>query len=234
MLETSKKRCLTVGRRSHDLPPLMRDHWATFLKIFLNCLIRRKNCFESQRTVAWLSGYFATVFVSYGFTYAIAYVIYLVFDLTFAGGTPTLKFVTWWYNENKGWKPLQSNSKWPTLNNDYTNGLCLPGSSPYRAVVSMGIGASFGDRMPFLALASLGLRRLRNLESSSMNENVTEMEKELLGEGFRPVVPNLWPAGQKWPARPQKVALGLLKNFKNICATTAKLPIWLGRPVDSF
>jgi len=26
--------------------------------------------------------------------------------LTFAGGTPTLKFVTWWYNENKGWKPL--------------------------------------------------------------------------------------------------------------------------------
>ena len=33
------------------------------------------------------------------------------------------------------------------------------------------------------------------------------------------VVPNLWPAGQKWPARPQKVALDLLKNFKNICAT---------------
>jgi len=26
--------------------------------------------------------------------------------LTFAGGTPTLEFVTWWYNENKGWKPL--------------------------------------------------------------------------------------------------------------------------------
>jgi len=33
-------------------------------------------------------------------------IIYVVFDLTFAGGTPTLKFVTWWYNENKGWKPL--------------------------------------------------------------------------------------------------------------------------------
>jgi len=26
-------------------------------------------------------------------------IIYVVFDLTFAGGTPTLKFVTWWYNE---------------------------------------------------------------------------------------------------------------------------------------
>jgi len=23
-------------------------------------------------------------------------IIYVVFDLTFAGGTPTLKFVTWW------------------------------------------------------------------------------------------------------------------------------------------
>ena len=44
----------------------------------------------------------------------------------------------------------------------------------------------------------------------------------------RPVVPNLWPAGQKWPARPQKVALGLLKNFKNVCAKTAKLPILTG------
>ena len=28
---------------------------------------------------------------------------------------------------------------------------------------------------------------------------------------------------QKWPARPQKVALDLLKEFKNICAKTAKL-----------
>ena len=26
--------------------------------------------------------------------------------------------------------------------------------------------------------------------------------------------PNLWPAGQKWPARPQKVALDLMKNLK--------------------
>ena len=72
---------------------------SNFFKIFLNCRYVGKTLFESQRTVAWLSGYFATVFVSYGFTYAIAYVIYLVFDLTFAGGTPTLKFVTWWYNE---------------------------------------------------------------------------------------------------------------------------------------
>ena len=46
--------------------------------------------------------------------------------------------------------------------------------------------------------------------------------------GVRAVVPNLWPTGQKWPARPQKVALDLLKNFKNICAKTAKLPILTG------
>ena len=44
----------------------------------------------------------------------------------------------------------------------------------------------------------------------------------------RAVVPNLWPAGQKWPARPQKVALDLLKNFKNICTKTAKLLILTG------
>jgi len=31
-------------------------------------------------------------------------IISVVFDLTFAGGTPTLKFVTWWYNENKSWE----------------------------------------------------------------------------------------------------------------------------------
>ena len=49
---------------------------------------------------------------------------------------------------------------------------------------------------------------------------------------YKAVVPNLWPAGQKWPARPQKVALDLLKNFKNICATTAKFPFWQGRPVE--
>ena len=47
-------------------------------------------------------------------------------------------------------------------------------------------------------------------------------------EQARSVVPNLWPAGQKWPARPQKVALDLLKNFKNICATTGKIPILTG------
>jgi len=42
-------------------------------------------------------------------------IICVVFDLTFAGGrpTPTLKFVTWWYNENKGWKPLDyGNVSW--------------------------------------------------------------------------------------------------------------------------
>ena len=42
-LETSKKRCLTVGRRSSDLRPLSRDRSATFFKIFPNCLKRLKN-----------------------------------------------------------------------------------------------------------------------------------------------------------------------------------------------
>ena len=43
LLETSKKRCLTVGRRSRDLRPLSRDRSATFFKIFPNCLKRPKN-----------------------------------------------------------------------------------------------------------------------------------------------------------------------------------------------
>ena len=40
---TSKKRCLTVGRRSRDLRPLSRDRSATFYKKISNCLKRRKN-----------------------------------------------------------------------------------------------------------------------------------------------------------------------------------------------
>ena len=43
LLETSKKRCLTVGRRSRDLRPLSRDRSATFFKIFPNRLKRLKN-----------------------------------------------------------------------------------------------------------------------------------------------------------------------------------------------
>ena len=42
-LETSKKRCLTVGRRLRDLRPLSRDRSATFFKIFPNRLKRPKN-----------------------------------------------------------------------------------------------------------------------------------------------------------------------------------------------
>ena len=42
-LETSKKRCLTVSRRSRDLRPLSRDRSATFFKIFPNRLKRPKN-----------------------------------------------------------------------------------------------------------------------------------------------------------------------------------------------
>ena len=36
LLETSKKRCLTVSRRSRDFRPLSRDRSATFFKIFAN------------------------------------------------------------------------------------------------------------------------------------------------------------------------------------------------------
>ena len=43
LLETSKKRCLTVSRRSRDLRPLSRDRSATFFEIFPNRLKRLKN-----------------------------------------------------------------------------------------------------------------------------------------------------------------------------------------------
>ena len=43
LLETSKKRCLTVGRRSRDLRPLSRDRSVTFYKKNSNCLKRPKN-----------------------------------------------------------------------------------------------------------------------------------------------------------------------------------------------
>ena len=42
LFETSKKRCLTVGRRPRDLRPLSRDRSATFFKIFLIRSKRRK------------------------------------------------------------------------------------------------------------------------------------------------------------------------------------------------
>ena len=43
LLETSKKRCLPVGRRSRDLRPLSRDRSVIFFKILQNCLKRSKN-----------------------------------------------------------------------------------------------------------------------------------------------------------------------------------------------
>ena len=59
-LETSKKRCLTVGGRSRDLRPLSRDRSATFFKIFPNRLKRPKNVVwqsadgrVTSTTVAW-------------------------------------------------------------------------------------------------------------------------------------------------------------------------------------
>ena len=53
LLETYKKRCLTVGQRLRDLRPLSRDHSATFFKISPNCLKRRKTLLDSRPTVAW-------------------------------------------------------------------------------------------------------------------------------------------------------------------------------------
>ena len=53
MLETIKKRCLTVGRQSRDLRPRSRDRSATFFKKISICLKRRKTLFESRPTVAW-------------------------------------------------------------------------------------------------------------------------------------------------------------------------------------
>ena len=53
LLETSKKRYLTVSRRSRDLRPLSRDRSATFFKIFPNRLKRPNTLFDSRPTVAW-------------------------------------------------------------------------------------------------------------------------------------------------------------------------------------
>ena len=59
-LETSRKRCLTVGRRSRDLRLLSRDRSVTFFKNFPNCLKRPKNVVwqsadgrVTPTTVAW-------------------------------------------------------------------------------------------------------------------------------------------------------------------------------------
>ena len=59
-LETSRKRCLTVGRRSRDLRLLSRDHSVTFFKNFPNRLKRPKNVVwqsadgrVTSTTVAW-------------------------------------------------------------------------------------------------------------------------------------------------------------------------------------
>ena len=50
LLETSKKRFLTVGRRSRDLRPLSRDRSASFFKIFPNCLkTSKKRCLTVGR-----------------------------------------------------------------------------------------------------------------------------------------------------------------------------------------
>ena len=69
LLETYKKRCFTVGRRSRDHRPLSRDRSATFFKKFPNCLKRPKNVVwqsadgrvtsdRSRLTVQWLFSMF--------------------------------------------------------------------------------------------------------------------------------------------------------------------------------
>ena len=52
-LETSKKRCLTVSRRSRDLRPLSRDRSATFFKFSQIAWNVQKTLFDSRPTVAW-------------------------------------------------------------------------------------------------------------------------------------------------------------------------------------
>ena len=51
LLQTSKNRYLTVGRRSRDLRPLSRDRSATFFKNFPKCFKRLKTLFNSRPTV---------------------------------------------------------------------------------------------------------------------------------------------------------------------------------------
>ena len=53
LLETSKKRCLTVIQRSRDLRPLSRDLQWLFSNFSPNCLKCLKTLFGSHSTVAW-------------------------------------------------------------------------------------------------------------------------------------------------------------------------------------
>ena len=63
LLETSQKRCWIVGRRSSDLRSLSSDR-QRFLSKFCHFGWNVENMlFESQRTVAWPSGYFFLVVV---------------------------------------------------------------------------------------------------------------------------------------------------------------------------
>ena len=58
-------------------------------------------------------------------------------------------------------------------------------------------------------------RKASNLPLSHHAPYLVAMLLEMHIDGFfKPGVPNLWPAGQKWNAKPQKVALDLSKNKK--------------------
>ena len=79
-LETSKKRCLTVGRRSRDLRPLSRDRSATFFKIFPNCLKRLKNVVWQSAVGRVTSDHSRTashtasqMYISFSYSYSYSY-----------------------------------------------------------------------------------------------------------------------------------------------------------------
>ena len=57
-------------------------------------------------------------------------------------------------------------------------------------------------------------------------QTVVNLEYVSLGRGpstCKAGVPNLWPAGQKWPPKPQNVAQDLSKNEKNNISDSEKL-----------
>ena len=76
--ETSKKRCLTVGRRSHELQPLSHDHWATFFKSFLNGLTRRKIFVWKSADGGVTVGLLCALVFSRTAPHTLAYVVFLV------------------------------------------------------------------------------------------------------------------------------------------------------------
>ena len=72
-----------------------------FTNIFLIAWKVGRTLFESQRTVAWLSGYFASVFVSNGFTYASVCFFLVLFLLSDDRVSIRYILITWLLLEEK-------------------------------------------------------------------------------------------------------------------------------------